>query len=106
MANSRSKSRAAPAYTYRNNEFLGYMADWNARHSVDNYDRMERLRRNLRKAREQELTPRQQQMLRMYYDEGKSMAKIALSLKVNKSTVSRTIARGRKRLQRYLQYSL
>ena len=106
MANSRSKSRAAPAYTYRNNEFLGDMADWNARHSVDNSDRMERLRRNLRKAREQELTPHQQQMLRMYYDEGKSMTKIAMSLKVNKSTVSRTIARGRNRLYHYLQYSL
>lgn len=106
MAASRSKVRAAPAYTFRNNEFLGDLADWNRHHSADNSERLERLRRNLRKAREQELTPRQQQMLRMYYDEGKSMAKIALSLKVNKSTVSRTIARGRKRLQRYLQYSL
>ena len=42
----------------------------------------------------------------MYYDEGKSMTKIAMSLKVNKSTVSRTIARGRNRLYHYLQYSL
>ena len=40
------------------------------------------------------------------YDEGKSMTKIAMSLKVNKSTVSRTIARGRNRLYHYLQYSL
>ena len=86
MKNSRSKARAAPAYAYRNNEFWGDMAAWNRQHSEDNSDRMERLRRNLRKAREQELTPRQQQMLRMYYDEGKSMTKIAMSLKVNKST--------------------
>ena len=106
MKNSRSKTRAAPPYAYRNNEFWGDMAAWNRQHSEDNSDRMERLRRNLRKAREQELTPRQQQMLRMYYDEGKSMTKIAMSLKVNKSTVSRTIARGRNRLYHYLQYSL
>ncbi len=106
MGSSRSKPKAAPAYTYRNNEFLGDLADWNLHHSQDNSDRLERLRRNLRKAREKELTPRQRQMLRMYYDEGKSMTKIAMSLKVNKSTVSRTISRGRKRLHRYLQYSL
>ena len=106
MGNSRSKSRAAPAFTYRNNEFLGDMAAWRRQNSDDNSDRLERLRRNLRKVREQELTPRQQLVLRMYYDEGKSIAKIAKSLKVNKSTVSRTITRARKRLFRYLQYSL
>ena len=106
MGNSRSKTRAAPAYTYRNNEFLGDMAAWRRQNSDDNSDRLERLRRNLRKVREQELTPRQQLVLRMYYDEGKSIAKIAKSLKVNKSTVSRTIQRGRRRIYQYLQYSL
>ena len=106
MGNSRSKTRAAPAYTYRNNEFLGDMAAWRRQNSDDNSERLERLRRNLRKVREQELTPRQQVVMRMYYDEGKSIAKIAKSLKVNKSTVSRTITRARKRLFRYLQYSL
>lgn len=104
MANSHSK--AAPAYTYRNNEFLGDMTVWRRENSEDNSEQLARLRRNLRKAREQELTPRQRQMLRMYYDEGKTMTKIAKHLKVNKSTVSRTIARGRDRLHRYLQYSL
>ena len=106
MGNSRSKTRAAPAYTYRNNEFLGDMAAWRRQNSDDNSERLERLRRNLRKVREQELTPRQQVVMRMYYDEGKSIAKIAKSLKENKSTVSRTITRARKRLFRYLQYSL
>ena len=104
MPNSRSK--AAPAYTYRNNEFLGDLTVWKLDNSEDNSEQLERLRRNLRKARDQELTPRQRQMLEMYYDEGKTMGKIALRLKVNKSTVSRTIARGRKRLHHYLKYSL
>ena len=106
MAASRSKFRAAPAYTFRNNEFLGDLADWNRHHSADNSERLERLRRNLRQVRERELTPRQQLVLRMYYDEGKSMSRIAAALRINKSTVSRTIARGRKRLYRYLKYSL
>ncbi len=106
MGNSRSKSRAAPAFTYRNNEFLGDLPVWKRQHSADNSEQLERLRRNLRRAREQELTERQRQLLEMYYDEGKSMSRIAASLRINKSTVSRTIARGRKRLYRYLQYSL
>ena len=106
MGNSRSRPKAAPAYIYRNNEFLGDMADWRFRNSPDNSERMERLRRNLRKVRQVELTERQKEMLYMYYDEGKSMSKIAAALKVNKSTVSRTISRARKRLFRYLQYSL
>ena len=92
--------------TIRDNEFIGDMAAWRMAHSEDNSEQLERLRRNLRSARAAELTPRQGQMLRMYYDEGKTMTRIATLLKVNKSTVSRTIARGRKRLKRCLKYSL
>ena len=97
--------RPAPPVSYRNNEFIGDLAAWKLQNSPDNAEQMQRLRRNLRKAREQELTQRQQLMLRMYYDEGKSMTKIAMLLHINKSTVSRTIARGRKRLKRCLKYS-
>lgn len=92
--------------TIRDNEFLGDMAAWNMAHSEDNSEQLDRLRRSLRSARAAELTPRQRQMLRMYYDEGKSMTRIATLLKVNKSTVSRTIARGRRRLKRCLKYCL
>ena len=92
--------------TIRDNEFLGDMAAWNMAHSEDNSEQLDRLRRILRSARAAELTPRQRQMLRMYYDEGKSMTRIATLLKVNKSTVSRTIARGRRRLKRCLKYCL
>ena len=100
-----ARGKPAPPLTYRNNEFIGDMAAWRLENAEDNAEQLERLRRNLRKAREAELTQRQQQMLRMYYDEGKSMTKIAMLLHVNKSTVSRTIARGRSRLQRCLKYS-
>ena len=90
----------------RGKEFLADLAAWNRENGEDNSEQLARLRRNLRLAREAELTARQRQMIRMYYDEGKSMSKIAAALKVNKSTVSRTISRARKRLFRYLQYSL
>ena len=100
-----ARGKPAPPLTYRNNEFIGDMAAWRLGNAEDNDEQLGRLRRNLRKAREAELTPRQQQMIRMYYDEGKSMTKIAMILHVHKSTVSRTIARGRSRLQQYLKYS-
>ena len=61
--------------TIRDNEFIGDMAAWRTAHSEDNSEQLERLRRSLRSARNAELTPRQQQMLRMYYDEGKSMTR-------------------------------
>ena len=44
-------------------------------------------------------------MIELYYDQGKTMTKIARQLRVNKSTVSRTLARGRARLKKCLKYS-
>lgn len=72
----------------------------------DNSDQLDRLRRNLRLARQSELTERQREVLRLRYEEGMSLSAIALRLQVNKSTVSRTVNRGKKRLRKYLQYSL
>lgn len=97
---------AQKAITRRNNEFLGDLAAWEREHGEDNSERLERLRRNLRQVRSTELTPRQAQLLHLYYDLGLSMPRIARELGIDKSTVSRTIARGRERLKRYLQYSL
>ncbi len=56
------------------------------------------------RAMSEELTPRQRQMVRMYYMEQKTMEAIARELGVAVSTVSRTIARGKKRLRRCLRY--
>lgn len=79
---------------------------WLRENAADNSDRLERLRRNLRLAREQELTPLQRQMLEMHFEGGKSMADIARTLGVNRSTVSRTIARAKRRLFHCLRYGL
>ena len=52
-----------------------------------------------------ELTPRQRQMVTMYYFQRKNIPVIAEELGINRSTVSRTLKRGRARIQRYLKYS-
>lgn len=93
-------------YSNRSSEWAGDLTVWLRSVSEDNSDQMDRLRRNLRRAREQELTPRQRQLLALYFDEGKNMAQIAEELGVARSTVSRTIARAKKRLYRCLRYGL
>jgi len=70
----------------------------------DNADTRKRLLRNLRTAVREELTPRQLQVVVMYYADGMSMTEIARSLGLSVSTVSRTLGRGRKRLRRCLRY--
>lgn len=89
----------------RDNEFLGDLAVWERENGEDNSDQLARLRRNMRKVRETELTPRQAEMIHLYYDLGLSIPQIAQEKGLSKSTVSRTLARGRERLKRYLQYS-
>lgn len=53
-----------------------------------------------------ELTPRQRQLLRMHFTQGKRVTDIAQELGISKSTVSRTLARCTQRLYRTLRYSL
>lgn len=93
-------------FELRDNEFYGDMAAWAAAHAGDNEGDLRRLRRNLRVAREEELTERQRELLRLYYDEGMNMTEIAHALGVAPSTVSRTIARAKRILYRSLRYAL
>ena len=74
--------------------------------SEDNRERLDRLRRNLRRALEKELTPRQRQILELYYGQQLSVTRIGSLLGVAPSTVSRTLRRAKDKLRRYLQYSL
>lgn len=62
------------------------------------------LKQSLRHARTQLLTPRQQEMMRLYYDENMNMPQIAQHLGIHTSTVSRTIARAKVRLHHHLQF--
>ena len=94
-----------PARSCRNNELYGDMMAWNRAHSADNHVQMERLHRNLRKARSTALSPCQQEYFTLYFDQGLSMSEIARRKGVSRSSVSHTIARGREILRKYLQYS-
>ena len=93
------------AITRRDNEFIGDLAAWERENSEDNSEQLSRLRRNMRKVREMELTDKQAEMIHLYYDLGMSIPQIAREKGLHKSSVSRTLARGRERLKRYLQYS-
>ena len=70
----------------------------------DNREQMNRLKRNLTHALRQDITQRQREYMMLYYGRGMSMEAIAKELGVNKSTVSRTLKRGRQRLYRCLRY--
>ena len=69
----------------RNNEVYGDMTAWIAAHAGDNESDLMRLKRNLRLAREEELTARQRELLRLR---------------------SRTLSRARRRLFKCLRYGL
>nr|WP_325251085.1 sigma-70 family RNA polymerase sigma factor [uncultured Oscillibacter sp.] len=87
-------------------QWLGDMTVWLRANAGDNGEQMTRLRRNLRWAREEELTERQREMVGLYYDQGMTMPQIAERLGVSRSTVSRTLRRARDRLYRFLRYTL
>ena len=70
----------------------------------DNKDQINRLKRNLTHALRQDVTDRQREYMILYYGQGMSMEAIARQCGVNKSTVSRTLKRGRQRLYRCLRY--
>ena len=62
----------------RSSEWIGDMTVWLRANAGDNSEQMTRLRRNLRRAREQELTQRQREMVALYYDRGMTMLRYTL----------------------------
>ena len=90
----------------RSSEWMGDMTVWLRENAEDNHEQMERLLRNLRKARTQELTPRQQEILTLRYEQNMRVTEIARLLGLNRSTVSRTLHRAQERMRRCLQYAL
>lgn len=79
---------------------------WRQEQSGDNQGRIRRLLSNLPLAVQQELTPRQREILQMRFTGGMSITGIAKELGLNKSTVSRSLTRSVERLYRSLRYSL
>ena len=92
-------------FNTRSSEIRGDLALWTQLHGETNEEQRSRLLRQLRQAREQELTPRQQEFLHLYYDQNLSMQAIADQYGLHVSTVSRTLRRARERLHHVLQYA-
>lgn len=104
MSGIASKAGMVPGR--RNSAFLRDLMAWNRATGEDNSEQLERLRRNLRRARETELTARQKEIVRLYFDQDMSITEIARREGIHKSTVSRTLNRAKARLKSHLQYSL
>lgn len=103
MSATAYKARTIPGR--RNSAFLQDLMAWNRATAEDNSEQMARLRRNLRRAMETELTPRQREIVRLYFDQELSVSEIARQEGVHKSSVSRTLNRAKTRLKSHLQYS-
>lgn len=96
MKNTASKKRVI--------DFNADLQVWMRENAEDNLEQLSRLKRNLRQARELELTPRQRQVLAMHFDQDLSVTQIARELHVNPSTITRTLQRAKGRLRRCLRY--
>lgn len=90
----------------RGGKYAADMAEYSRQISERNTNSEEysRLKRNLLRALKEDVTDRQRQVLRLYYADGKNMREIGEILGIHKSTVSRTIKRGERRLRRCLRY--
>ncbi|MBQ7980707.1 MAG: sigma-70 region 4 domain-containing protein [Oscillospiraceae bacterium] len=58
----------------------------------------------LRKVIEEALTERQREMITLYYFDRANIPQIAEKLGVNRSTVSRTISRGRRNIMEKMKF--
>ncbi len=79
---------------------------WQENDRTGNSEQIRRLLTNLPLAVEQELTPRQQEILEMRFRQEMGLSEIARELGITKSAVSRSLKRSRERLYRALRYSL
>lgn len=94
-----------PNTRYRKGKlYAADMAMYSRQMAADNSQEISRLKRNLIRCLREDVTSKQRQMMLLYYAEGKNMREIGECLGVDKSTVSRTIKRGERRLQRCLRY--
>ena len=76
----------------RGRHYAADMAVYSRQMAGDNSRELSRLKRNLIRALQEDVTEKQRTVLLLYYAEG------------YKSTISRTIKRGERRLQRCLRY--
>ena len=88
----------------RGRSYAADMAVYARQVAETNTAEIDRLKRNLIHAIREELTPRQREMLYLYYSQQVNMPAISKQMGVSVSTVSRTIKRAEGKLQRCLRY--
>lgn len=72
--------------------------------SESNSERHSLMIKVMRSIMENELSKRQRQMITLYYFKKMNIPEIAEMLDVNRSTVSRTISRGRRNIMEKMKY--
>ena len=80
------------------------LARWATLMAEDNSRELTFIRGKLARALAEEVTPRQREVLTLYYQGELNLDQIGRRLGVNRSTVSRTLRRGEDRLRRCLRY--
>ena len=70
----------------------------------DNSEKHRLMLKILRKVISEELTERQREVITLYYFDRANIPQIAEMLGVNRSTVSRTISRGRRNIMEKMKY--
>ncbi len=88
----------------RGGAYAADMAVYARAMAADNSAQLSRVKRNLVRALREDVTPRQREVLLLYYAEQLNTRQIGEKLGVDKSTVARTIKRGEARLRRCLRY--
>lgn len=74
------------------------------KHGSSNTKQIEHLKRTVALIIKEELTKKQREILDMYFFRGMNCTQIAKTLKVNKSTISRTKSRGLATIAKMLKY--
>lgn len=97
---SKRLSLSNPAYEQ---ELIALMREKN---SPTNAPQLKILKKALADVIKNGLTPRQKQMVVLYYYEGMKMKEIAAALDVDPTTVSRTLKRARKNIYERLRFLL
>ncbi len=88
----------------RGGRYAADMAVYARMMAEDNSNQLRQVRQNLVRALREDVTPRQRELLLLYYEEGLNMREIGERLGLDRSSISRTIKRGEARLRRCLRY--
>ncbi len=71
----------------------------------DNREKLDQIIRLIKPAMENELNEKQRDMMQKYYFSGMTMQEISDIYGINRSTVSRYLARSRRKLEKVLRYT-